>query len=103
MSSVVGWRISLDQLAYLELLLESLLDEGVVVEKYAQDPAFNDLDQLLLREMGYRVVKDPQGFEVVDEDTLVFAPHLDHVFTHQFWLRNPSVAVCNDVMIWGNT
>ncbi|RPA83206.1 hypothetical protein BJ508DRAFT_324797 [Ascobolus immersus RN42] len=104
MSSVVGWRISLDQLAYLELWLESLLGkEGVAVEKYAQDPAFNDMDEVLLREMGYKVVKDPRGFEVIDQDSLVFAPHLDHVFTHKFWLRNPSMAVCNDVMIWGNT
>lgn len=43
------------------------------IKCYAQDPAYNDVDQALLRNIGIEPLDDPKGFLEIDEDTLVFS------------------------------
>lgn len=47
--------------------------DGDEVKCYAQDPAYNDVDQALLRGIGIEPLDDPKGFLEIDEDTLVFS------------------------------
>ncbi len=46
-------------------------DDGI--KCYAQDPAYNDIDQALLRSIGIEPLDDPKGFLEIDENTLVFS------------------------------
>ncbi|KAL4786531.1 hypothetical protein BJX76DRAFT_346205 [Aspergillus varians] len=48
-------------------------EEGDEIKCYAQDPAYNDVDQALLRDIGIEPLDDPKGFLEIDEDTLVFS------------------------------
>ncbi|RDW87107.1 uncharacterized protein DSM5745_03749 [Aspergillus mulundensis] len=43
------------------------------IKCYAQDPAYNDTDQALLRSIGIQPLDDPKGFLAIDEETLVFS------------------------------
>lgn len=47
---------------------------------YAQDPVFSSLDEELLDSMNITVVKHPTAFELIDEQTFLFAPHCDRSF-----------------------
>ncbi|KAE9368094.1 hypothetical protein N431DRAFT_561865 [Stipitochalara longipes BDJ] len=40
---------------------------------YAQDPAYSEVDMLILRENGITVLDDPEGFLKVDDSTLVIS------------------------------
>lgn len=46
---------------------------GSTIQILAQDPEYGDLDEQFFSERGITVLKDPQGFLVVDEKTLVIS------------------------------
>jgi hypothetical protein len=41
------------------------------IECFAQDPAYTEIDKLVLRDSGIKVLDDPKGFLEVDDSTLV--------------------------------
>ncbi|KAL4805328.1 hypothetical protein BDV18DRAFT_18199 [Aspergillus unguis] len=43
------------------------------IKCYAQDPAYNDVDEGLLSSIGITTLDDPKGFLEIDESTLVFS------------------------------
>ena len=44
-----------------------------------QDPAFTEVDKTFLTaRLGHSVVETPQAFDLIDEETFLFAPHLEH-------------------------
>lgn len=50
------------------------------MDVYAQDPAFNTLDCALLAEQNVKAVQHPRAFELIDERTMLFAPHCERAF-----------------------
>jgi len=47
----------------------------------AQDPEFNEVDRQLLRDIaGFEVVQTPAAFELVDDSTFLFAPHVEDTY-----------------------
>ncbi|CCU77159.1 hypothetical protein BGHDH14_bgh02760 [Blumeria hordei DH14] len=65
-------RSSGTQLAAVQTILEILGPEIPVV---VQDPQYTEIDETFLSKRGWRVVKDPQAFDLVCESSLVFAVH----------------------------
>ncbi|KAL9089017.1 MAG: hypothetical protein Q9159_002735 [Coniocarpon cinnabarinum] len=45
------------------------------IQVYAQDPIFNETDIAFLSQLGINVLKDPEAWKIIDQETLVFAPH----------------------------
>ncbi|KAF7911502.1 uncharacterized protein EAE98_011972 [Botrytis deweyae] len=62
---------SFGQLAALMKIME-LLEIPPTARKVMQDPDFSPGDKRFLTRCGFEVVDDPQGFEAVNEETLVF-------------------------------
>lgn len=52
--------------------------QGVQIKCLAQDPAYTEVDRLVLSEVGITVVDDPQGFLEVDDQSVVlsFSPNV---------------------------
>ncbi|TGO31510.1 hypothetical protein BHYA_0616g00020 [Botrytis hyacinthi] len=64
-------KASFGQLAVLMKIME-LLEIPPTARKVMQDPDFSPGDRRFLTRCGFEVVDDPQGFEAVNEETLVF-------------------------------
>ncbi|THV50334.1 hypothetical protein BGAL_0155g00210 [Botrytis galanthina] len=64
-------KASFGQLAVLMKIME-LLEIPTTARKVMQDPDFSPGDKRFLTRCGFEVVDDPQGFEAVNEETLVF-------------------------------
>ncbi|TGO50087.1 hypothetical protein BCON_0192g00140 [Botryotinia convoluta] len=64
-------KASFGQLAVLMKIME-LLEISPTARKVMQDPDFSPGDERFLTRLGFEVVDDPQGFEAVNEETLVF-------------------------------
>ncbi|KAF7886111.1 hypothetical protein EAF00_010214 [Botryotinia globosa] len=64
-------KASFEQLAVLMKIME-LLEIPPTARKVMQDPDFSPGDKRFLTRLGFEVVDDPQGFEAVNEETLVF-------------------------------
>ncbi|KKK23058.1 hypothetical protein ARAM_004828 [Aspergillus rambellii] len=65
------------QHAAIGSMVETLTRRGIngdqEIKCYAQDPAYNDVDQDLLRSLGIVPLDDPKGFLEIDASTLVFS------------------------------
>lgn len=48
---------------------------GEVLQIYAQEPVYNSFDKAFLKYMGIKIVETPEAFDMIDEQTMVFAPH----------------------------
>ncbi|KAL4907694.1 hypothetical protein BDW74DRAFT_147977 [Aspergillus multicolor] len=48
-------------------------DKETEIKCYAQDPAYNETDQALLRSIGIEPLDDPKGFLAIDEETVVLS------------------------------
>ena len=70
-------RYQLATLTWLLAFLQSPVDGYNVEEVVFQDPAFNESDITFLERLGYRVVDTPSAFDMVDDQTVLFAPHLE--------------------------
>ena len=67
----------------------------------AQDPAFNETDRKLLRDIaGFEVVDSPIGFDLIDENTFLFAPHLEDTFYGMALSKWPTLTFGNDVDVY---
>lgn len=55
------------------VLKERNISQGVDVQCFAQDPWYNETDIEFLGGLGITVLKDPEGFLEIDEQTLVFS------------------------------
>lgn len=64
-----------------------------IQEVVFQDPAFNAQDKSFLASLGYTVLDDPQAFAKIDDNTFLFAPHLE-VGPLATALENSAPAVC---------
>ncbi|KAI9812212.1 MAG: hypothetical protein M1832_000481 [Thelocarpon impressellum] len=104
LGSLAGRRHSLLQLAALLTCLDVLGDfaaasAGLRDEPcplYAQDPAFNALDEALLASFGISVVPDPDAFGLMDASTFLYAPHCERSFLYPAVDgKEPALAICN--------
>jgi hypothetical protein len=63
-----------------------------------QDPRFTELDKLFLKSMGCAVVDDPEAFQCINNDSLVYAIHCPF---YVFWKikegSHPTLLIGNDV------
>ena len=77
---------SMHQLVFLIKLLELLRGQNSILDPdvYFQDPVFTIRETEFLTSLGYSVVSDPQAFNVVDGETLVFAPRFPHDLIPRF-------------------
>ncbi|KAL9085251.1 MAG: hypothetical protein Q9165_007685 [Trypethelium subeluteriae] len=66
------------------------------VRLYAQDPLLNETDIALLKSLNISVLRNPQAFEELDENTLVYAPH----FAPHMWL--PGLTGTSAPIVIGN-
>ncbi len=65
---------SIKQLVVLQKLLILLRRKHSIAEVFFQDPKVTDVEAAFLKSLGYIIVEDPQAYNQVDENTLVFAP-----------------------------
>lgn len=97
------YRNSHYQLILLEALIEafgwrssSVTIEGVSL--IAQDPEFNEVDRQLLRDIaGFEVVQTPTAFELIDDCTFLFAPHVEDKFYSIALAKKPCLTFGNSL------
>ncbi|KAF8457517.1 hypothetical protein BGX38DRAFT_798152 [Terfezia claveryi] len=97
------YRNSHYQLILLEALIEafgwrsySVTVEGVSL--IAQDPEFNEVDRQLLRDIaGFEVVQTPTAFELIDDSTFLFAPHVEDTFYSIALAKKPCLTFGNSL------
>ena len=64
----------------------------------AQDPAFSTLDKEFLQAHGTTVIEDPNGFDLIDANTLVYAIHCYPTIYQQVGKKGgPAVLVGNNL------
>ena len=67
----------------------------------AQDPAFNETDRKLLREIiGFESVETPTGFDLIDENTFLYAPHLEDTLYGMALDKWPALTFGNDADVY---
>ncbi|KAL9640114.1 MAG: hypothetical protein Q9164_000501 [Protoblastenia rupestris] len=72
-----GRESSKYQLATLIWMLEILHTKDAIQEIVFQDPAFTNSDINYLESLGFTVLDSPHGFDRIDPNTFLFAPHLE--------------------------
>lgn len=106
-------RSSLTQLAALTTIITTLrasfmpVLRKAILTKYieisnipvvAQDPAFSPLDKEFLQTHGIEVVQSPDGFDLIDANTLVYAIHCYPIVYNEVGKKGaPAVLVGNDL------
>ncbi|TVY80808.1 hypothetical protein LSUE1_G003265 [Lachnellula suecica] len=94
-----GRRASYTQLVALEIVMAVL---GARVSTVFQDPQFTDTDKLLLKELGYEIVEDPEAFQHIVESSLVYAIHCyADVYKEVSEQKTPAVFIGTDVENFG--
>ena len=73
-----GRESSRFQFATLSSILRLLNQKSRVGQVIFQDPAFTRSDTEYLETQGHTVVTSPAAFDLVDPNTFLFAPHLEH-------------------------
>ncbi|KAK3935943.1 hypothetical protein QBC46DRAFT_297140 [Diplogelasinospora grovesii] len=68
---------SMGQHALILTIRDFLAKRGHVVQCYAQDPIYTDIDRQALDEHGITVLDDPKGFLEIDEETVVISQYPD--------------------------
>ena len=64
----------------------------------AQDPAFTELDKRMLCEvMGFEVVETPTAFNLIDQFTFVYAPHMVAELYCQALVKQPPLTFGNNL------
>lgn len=65
---------------------------------YLQDPAFTTLDTQFLQKLEYNVLPDPEAFEHIDGNSLVYAIHCyADIYEKVSKRENPAVMICTDM------
>ncbi|KFZ12901.1 hypothetical protein V502_06876 [Pseudogymnoascus sp. VKM F-4520 (FW-2644)] len=89
-------RSSLAQLAALATIRKSLAIWNIPV--IAQDPAFSPLDNEFLQSLGFEVLQSPEGFDLINENSLVYAIHCYPIVYDQVGKKGPpAVLIGNDL------
>ena len=94
--------------AYQHALLLTLQDhfgeinpQQTGITSYAQDPAYNDIDKMLLRDHGVTVVDDPEGFLHADNSSAVISIRPDAPIKAVISdLARPALIIWNKVGEW---
>ena len=69
-----------------------------ITDIFFQDPVFNPVDKAFLNSCGFWVRDDPQAFCDIDNNTFLFAPHLDLVhFATALENKAPSLCIGNSL------
>lgn len=69
-----------------------------IQEVIFQDPAFNARDKTFLTSHGYAVLEHPEAFSKVDDNTFLFAPHLEvGVLATALEHGTPAVCISNNM------
>jgi hypothetical protein len=64
----------------------------------AQDPAFSLLDKEFLQSLGFKVFESPEGFDLIDSSSLVYAIHCYPVVYDEVGKKGPpAVLIGNDL------
>ncbi|KUI69399.1 hypothetical protein VM1G_04954 [Cytospora mali] len=73
----------------------ALKEEFSATVCYTQDPEYSNTDQKILEEKGMKVVKDPEGFKQIDNDSIVFfiSPNTD-VWAIMADNCRPAIIIC---------
>ena len=68
-----------------------------------QDPVFNTVDKIYLATHGFTIVDDPQAFSEIDNETFVFAPHLEVAqIAAALETERPAIFIGNNLDGYGN-
>ena len=101
LGSLTGGKLpetSFFELATLVTVLEALNEKHNISTVYVQDPVFNLLDEEFLCSLGYLVVPNPVGFTKIDQNTFLFAPHLEWpVYSNALQNTFPRLCIGNDI------
>lgn len=69
-----------------------------IYEVIFQDPAFNAQDKTFLTNHGYTVLEDPEAISKIDDNTFLFAPHLEvGVLATALEHSIPAVCISNNI------
>jgi hypothetical protein len=80
------------------LLMQNVGVKFAIQEIIFQDPNFNAQDKAFLVSRGYTILEDPEAFSKIDDNTFLFAPHLDFsVLATALEKCTPAICVSNDM------
>ncbi|KFY23277.1 hypothetical protein V493_05964 [Pseudogymnoascus sp. VKM F-4281 (FW-2241)] len=89
-------RNTLMQLAALDTIRKTLAIWDMPV--IAQDPAFSPLDKEFLQSLGCEVLESPEGFDLINGDSLVYAIHCYPIVYDEVGKKGPpAVLIGNDL------
>ncbi|OBT51519.1 hypothetical protein VE04_07709 [Pseudogymnoascus sp. 24MN13] len=89
-------RTTFTQLAALATIRKTLAILEIPV--IAQDPAFSLLDKEFLQSLGFKVFESPEGFDLIDSSSLVYAIHCYPVVYDEVGKKGPpAVLIGNDL------
>lgn len=94
-------RTFLQLIAFLVMVeaLEAKFD--VKMKCIFQEPVFTESDKAFITSLGHRVVDDPEGFDLVTSETLLFGVHLYRpIYAKALGRCLPAVFVGTDLDVW---
>ena len=93
-----GRESSRFQFATLSSILRLLNQKSRVGQVIFQDPAFTRSDMEYLETQGHTVVASPAAFDLVDPNSFLFAPHLEHEYYAKAVEKHlPAITIGSDV------
>lgn len=93
-----GRESSKFQFATLSSIVQLLNQKSRVGQVIFQDPAFTRSDVEYLETQGYTVVASPAAFDLVDPNTFLFAPHLEHKhYAKAVEIHLPAITIGSDL------
>lgn len=93
-----GRESSRFQYATLSSILRFLNQQSRLGQVIFQDPAFTRSDREYLESQGHTVVTSPAAFDLVDANTFLFAPHLEHEYYAKAVQNHlPAITIGSDI------
>ncbi|KAL4935918.1 hypothetical protein BDV06DRAFT_205964 [Aspergillus oleicola] len=96
-----GWvdrrAVSMYQLAALVSVLEWIQknspSQSPKIKTYAQDPVFNTHDESLLESQNIKTLLHPSAFDLINENTILFAPGAERRHLEILLVRDPAIVI----------
>lgn len=88
------WIVAMVQIAVIKSIVDLIeTHSGVRPMCYAQEPFYSDLDEKFLLGLGISEVIHPEGFNLVDEQTMVYSPYATMGLERQIMHSGPGLWV----------
>ncbi|MCJ1465599.1 hypothetical protein MMC07_004218 [Pseudocyphellaria aurata] len=104
LAGVDGAKASWYELVALISILDILKEKYQIEHVYFQDPTFNDMDKTFLAKLGYTVLERPDASNKMNQDTFLFAPHLEYKhIAAALEIAHPSLYMGTALEFWVDT